>query len=178
MLLPFAGEAVPAYVALGANLGDRLGMLRQAAGALGRHPRIRLVHTSPVYETAAHTLPGSAPQPDYLNAVAALHTSLSAEELLAYCLEVEQNAGRRRAREQRWAARTLDLDVILYGRETKQTEALTVPHPRLGERRFVLQPLADIAANHYVPAPFDSTVADLLKRCPDPDRPVRTAYRL
>ncbi|MFQ5571480.1 MAG: 2-amino-4-hydroxy-6-hydroxymethyldihydropteridine diphosphokinase, partial [Rhodothermales bacterium] len=98
------------------------------------------------------------------------------EALLEHCRTLERAAGRERRL--RWEARTLDLDLLVYGRETRQSPELTLPHPRLGERRFVLQPLADVAPNLYVPLPFDATVADLLKRCPDIDEPSSTVFAL
>ena len=103
-----------AFIGLGANLGDRERALRQAVEGLDGHPRIRVERASPVYETAAHTLPPHAPQPPFLNAVARLRTSLAPEELLAFLHELERQAGRRRGGERRWAPRRLDLDLLLY----------------------------------------------------------------
>lgn len=106
--------------------------------------------------------------PDYLNAVMQVETPLSPEALLEICQAIERSAGRERREDTpRWAPRLLDLDLLTYGRQTIDTATLTVPHPRLAERRFVLQPWADIAPNLYVPAPFDDTVQHLLDRCPD-----------
>ncbi len=168
---------VTAYVALGSNLGDRAAYLAAAVGALRTWPGIDAVRASPVYETAAHTLrPGEA-QPAYLNAVAELTTRLGPEELLAACLTIERQHGRDRSRG-RWAPRTLDLDLIAYGHETLATPGLVLPHPRLAERRFVLQPLADLAPNLRLPPPLDATAAELLARCPDRTTPLRTSYRL
>lgn len=173
-----AGEAdVYAFVALGANLGDRVGALRRAVEGLGVHPQIRVEAVSPLYETPAHTLPPHAPQPPYLNAVVRLRTTLPPERLLAYAHELERAAGRVREGVPRWSPRPLDLDLLLYGRERRSggargPDSLVLPHPRLGERRFVLRPLADLAPNFYVPPPFSTTVADLLARCPDPTVPV------
>ncbi len=165
-----------AYVALGSNLGDRFGFLQYALDALGAVAGLTLGAASPVYESPAHTRTPDEVQPPYLNAVVRLRSALSPEELLMACLVIEAAAGRRRTR--RWAPRTLDLDLLLYGTWTRATPGLTLPHPRLGDRRFVLQPLADLAPNLIVPAPYDSTVADLLARCPDPGRPHRTPLLL
>lgn len=169
-------DAIVAYIALGANLGDRLGALRAAVEGLGAHPEIAVQGASPVYETEAHTAQPDEEQPPYLNAVVEVRTTLTAEALLAVCHNLEQAAGRRRR--VRWMARTLDLDVLVYGRETRRGPGLVLPHPHLGVRRFVLQPWTDLAPNLYVPPPFDDTVAGLLRRCPDVDVPRRTDHWL
>lgn len=153
-----------AYVGLGANLGDRAAQLEAAVRALDASPGITVEAVSPVYEGAAHTL-GPEPQPPYLNAVAALRTDLAPDDLLALFLRLEREAGRERRT--RWEARPLDLDLLLYGDDEVQTGALTVPHPRLAERRFVLQPLADLAPGLLVPG-YGVPVRDLLAACPDP----------
>ena len=161
-----------AYIALGANLGERLETLRAAVRGLAAHTDITVLRTSPVYETKAHTpVPGEA-QPPYLNAVVEVETTLPPPVLLAYCHDLERAAGR--TRRARWAPRTLDLDLLLYGSETRTTPDLTLPHPRMADRRFVLQPLADLAPTLHLPAPFDATVSDLLVACPDTDEPART----
>lgn len=167
-----------AYIALGANVGDRIGALHHAVRALGEQPGLRVVRASPVYETAAHTLSPEETQPPYLNAVVEVRASLAPEGVLAVCHRIEQAAGRDRRHERRWAPRRLDLDLLLYDARTLQTAELTLPHPRMGERRFVLVPLADLAPDAYVPAPFDATVANLLARCPDPDALRRTSHVL
>jgi len=152
------------FLGLGANLGDRLLQLQAAVAVLRCHPAIELVAISPVYESAAHTLTGEA-QPDYLNAVAWLRTSLEPEALLALCLQLETAAGRQRLAP--WAPRPLDLDILAYGQQVRCALTLMIPHPRLSERRFVLQPWADLAPDFYIPAPFCASVAALLDRCPD-----------
>lgn len=167
-----------AFVALGSNQGDRIRHLRRAVSKLNTHPEIVVKQRSPVYETRAHTRDPKATQPSYLNAVVELRTSLTPEALLAVCHALERQAGRNRTRHQQWAPRPLDLDLLVFDRDVRRSDHLTVPHPRLGERRFVLQPWADIAPNAYVPSPFDATVAELLKRCPDNDVPVRTEAEL
>ncbi len=169
-------SATTAYLALGANLGDRLGALFAAVEALGAHPQVTVQRASPVYEGAAHTLTPDEEQPAYLNAVVEVVTRLSARALLDLCHAIESSAGRRRRR--RWQPRTLDLDLIIYGDERIETPGLHVPHPRMGDRRFVLQPLHDLAPNLYVPPPFDDTAAALLRRCPDADTLVRTPFVL
>ncbi len=156
---------VEAFLALGANLGERADQLRNAVERLDAHPAIAVQAISPVYESEAHTLNPTDTQPPYLNAVVQVQTTLAPEELLAVCQRIERAAGR--TRNQRWAPRRLDLDVLMVGPRTCDTDRLTLPHPRLADRRFVLQPWADLAPNLYVPAPFEDTVAALLNRCPD-----------
>lgn len=171
-------SSVLAFVALGSNLGDRHAHLTRAVEVLRGHPRVRLATASPVYESAAHTLAGAAPQPAFLNAVIGVETTLPPHALLTLLHTLEHDAGRRRSSEGRWQARTLDLDVLLYGTETVDAADLVVPHPRLGERRFVLRPLADLAPNLVVPSPYHATVADLLARCPDAGPVRRTGLSL
>lgn len=170
------GGAVEAYVALGANVGDRAGAMRRALAALGRTPGVRVVAASPVYETAAHVLPGAPEAPDFLNAVARLRVTLEPDALLRALLEAEAAEGR--VRTARWAPRPLDLDLLVYGDVVLATSALTLPHPRLAGRRFVLAPLSDLAPNLRVPAPFSASVSELLARCPDASRLIRTDLAL
>jgi len=130
---------VIAYVALGANLGDSVQAVRQGMDAVGAMPHTRLLRRSPLYRTA----PVQADGPDYVNAVVAIETGLAAPELLARLQAIEAWAGRERP--YRHAPRTLDLDLLLFGSARIDSQRLTVPHPRMGERAFVLVPLADIA---------------------------------
>lgn len=130
---------VTAYVALGANLGDATQTLHQALDALARTPGIRLVRASSLYRTA----PIEAAGPDYLNAVAEVATHLDPYELLATLQAIENAHGRQRP--YRNAPRTLDLDLLLHGSTRLDTSDLTLPHPRMGQRAFVLVPLAEIA---------------------------------
>jgi 2-amino-4-hydroxy-6-hydroxymethyldihydropteridine diphosphokinase len=130
---------VTAYVGLGANLGEPLAALQAALRALGALPGTRLVRNSRIYRSA----PVDAGGPDYLNAVAELETALAAPELLRELQRVEADAGRERP--YRNAPRTLDLDLLLYGSARIESDALTVPHPRMWERAFVLLPLAELA---------------------------------
>lgn len=166
------------FVALGSNVGDRLAHLRFAVGKLRNGRGIRVRRISHVYESPAHVLEASIRHPDFLNAVVELETDLSAEQLLEELHRIERAAGRWRDDDNRWSPRTLDLDLLIFGRTTIRSEELTVPHPRLGDRRFVLCPLADLNPDLHVPPPFDSKVADLLEACPDSDRPERTSFSL
>ncbi|WP_216329795.1 2-amino-4-hydroxy-6-hydroxymethyldihydropteridine diphosphokinase [Deinococcus aestuarii] len=127
-----------AFVALGANLGDAPGTLRGARDSLARLGT--LTGVSGLYRTAP--VGGPPGQPDYLNAAVRLVTALEADALLAALHGIEREAGR--IRRERWEARPLDLDLILYGREVLDTPELTLPHPRAWERAFVLAPLADL----------------------------------
>jgi 2-amino-4-hydroxy-6-hydroxymethyldihydropteridine diphosphokinase len=130
-----------AYVGLGANLGDREETIRAAVAEL---PDV--VAVSPLRETDPV---GVTDQPQFLNGVAALETELSPRELLDVLLAVERRLGRERR--ERWGPRTIDLDLLLYGDEVIDEDGLKIPHPRLHERRFVLEPLADLAPQLVVP---------------------------
>ena len=169
-------EAVEAAVALGANVGDRLGALRGAVAALEARPDTAVVAASAVYETEALVLPGAERQPDHLNAVVALCTTLRPYALLRALRALERAAGRLEGAP-RWAPRPLDLDLLLYGDARIDRPGLVVPHAGLAGRRFVLAPLADVAAGREVPG-TGRTVAALLDACPDGGRVERTALAL
>ncbi|PIQ63805.1 MAG: 2-amino-4-hydroxy-6-hydroxymethyldihydropteridine diphosphokinase [Bacteroidetes bacterium CG12_big_fil_rev_8_21_14_0_65_60_17] len=145
-----------AYIALGSNLGDRVQIIESAVHALAATENVTLVAVSSLYESAAMTLPGSGAQPDYINAVAAIDTSLTAPELLTRCLEIEHAQGRKREAGKRWQARTLDMDILLYGDLRVNTDELTIPHPGLADRPFFREPLAEIAPGVKLPSPTKS----------------------
>ena len=132
-------DPVVAYIGLGANLGDAQQALQDALQALRNTPGIEQVVSSDFYRTA----PIDATGPDYINAVAQVHTQLNAMDLLAELQVIEQAAGRERP--YRNAPRTLDLDLLLYGGGHIDSPTLTVPHPRMNDRAFVLVPLAALA---------------------------------
>lgn len=134
--------ATRCYLGLGANLGDPAAQLLAAVAALGRLPQTRLVARSPLYRSAAI---GPGPQPDYCNAACAIDTELAPEDLLAHTQALETAAGRVRDPRLRWTARPLDIDLLLYGDRAVASPALTLPHPRMHDRPFVLAPLRDIA---------------------------------
>lgn len=143
--MPPSSEAVDAFVALGANLGDAQATVRTAMDELGALPHSQLVRRSGLYRSA----PVDAPGPDYLNAVVWLRTELDPHALLAHLQRIENAHGR--VRSARNAARTLDLDLLMHGSARIDTPALTLPHPRLHQRAFVLAPLAEIAPDCDLP---------------------------
>jgi 2-amino-4-hydroxy-6-hydroxymethyldihydropteridine diphosphokinase len=149
-----------AYVALGANLGNPEETVKAAIAALDGIPRSQRIAASALYRTAPV---GLKHQPDFINAVAALETDLSPEVLLGELFVIEQQFGRQRSI--RNAPRTLDLDLLLHGEAVLATPTLTLPHPRMHERAFVLAPLAEIAAQLVLPGfgPIDV----LLTGCSD-----------
>lgn len=127
------------YLSLGSNMGDRVGMLRQAVRLLKEHPAIEVMNISSLYETAPV---GFTEQDVFLNMVVQLQTSLTAYELLEICQDIEQTLDRKR--EIRWGPRTIDLDILLYNQDEFETENLVIPHPRMHERAFVLVPLLEL----------------------------------
>ena len=141
-----------AYVGVGANLGDRRAAIEAAVALLEG-----VVAVSELRETAPV---GVTDQPAFLNGAVAIETALSARELLDRLLEVERKLGRERR--DRWGPRTIDLDLLVYGDETIDEPGLTVPHPRLHERRFALEPLADLDPALEVPG--RGRVSDLVAR--------------
>ncbi len=158
-----------AYVALGSNLGDRRAHLRFARAALADLPETRERAVSRIYETAPVGPPG---QGTYLNAVIALETDLSPRVLLHHCLRIEGRAGRQRRREQRWGARTLDLDLLLQGRWRCTMPDLELPHPRLHQRAFVLVPLCELAPDLVHPI-LETRIDALRDRRADAEPPGR-----
>jgi 2-amino-4-hydroxy-6-hydroxymethyldihydropteridine diphosphokinase len=147
---------VRAYVGLGSNLGDRDTTIRRAVELLGGRPGIEVVAVSTLRETDPV---GYEDQPRFLNGAVALEVDLTARALLDELLAVERRLGRDRAREARWGPRTIDLDLLLYGDETVDEPGLTVPHPRLAERLFVLEPLYELVPD--LTLPDGRRVADL-----------------
>lgn len=150
---------VTAYIGLGSNLAEPVSQIRQACEALKRLPQSQLLACSSLYSSPPM---GPPDQPDYINAVAALETALAPHVLLTELQGVEQAQGR--TREIRWGARTLDLDLLLYGEQTIKDKLLTVPHPGLPERAFVLYPLQEIAPGLVIPG--QGPLAELVAGCP------------
>lgn len=149
-----------AHIALGSNLGDRAATLTDALAAIGALPATSLAAVSPFIETDPV---GPGTQGKYLNAAAELRTALSPAELLAGLLAIERAHGRDRAREQRWGPRRLDLDILLFESLVLDAPGLVIPHPRMHERPFVLEPLNAIAPGATHPL-LKVTVGQLLAR--------------
>lgn len=146
----------PAYVGLGSNLEEPRAQLERAFDALASVPSTQLIRRSDLWRSAPM---GPADQPDYVNAAAGLLTQLDAYALLSELQRIEHAQGRRRNGE-RWGPRTLDLDLLVFADERHQSEILTVPHPGIAERAFVLAPLAQVAPGLTVPGA--GTVTGLL----------------
>jgi 2-amino-4-hydroxy-6-hydroxymethyldihydropteridine diphosphokinase len=161
----------PVYIALGSNLGNPEVQLRKAVAALEALPDTQLDQLSDIYRSVAV---GPKIQPDYLNAVIRLATNLSPTKLLNALQKIEQDQGR--IREERWGPRTLDLDILLYGDQQVASEKLTIPHPRMRERDFVLYPLREISNTNLV-LPDGTDIDTLLQQCSD-NGLVRTTYQL
>lgn len=150
---------VTAYVALGANLGEAAQTVRDALQTLARTPGLQLRRTSSLYRTA----PVDASGPDYINAVAEVATTLSAPALLAALQAIENGAGRERP--YRNAPRTLDLDLLLCGSARIDSPTLTVPHPRMWARAFVLVPLAELAPQLVSAQALQAVAGQAITRC-------------
>ncbi|NND66612.1 MAG: 2-amino-4-hydroxy-6-hydroxymethyldihydropteridine diphosphokinase [Halioglobus sp.] len=150
-----------AYIGLGSNLDNPLAQLRRATKTLAALRETTLARTSSIYSSRAV---GPGAQPDYLNAAVALDTALEPLALLRELQAIEDTQGRRRA--ERWGARTLDLDLLLYDDLVLETTELTLPHPRLAERDFVLYPLAEISDTRTV-LPGGADIDTLIAGCAD-----------
>lgn len=148
------------YLLLGANLGDRVQTLRRATNFIAERVG-KVVRQSGLYETAPW---GVADQPVFLNQVLAVQTKLKPETVLAQTQAIEQDLGR--VREEKWGARIIDIDMLYYDDLVWQSEALTIPHPYLHQRRFTLVPLAEIAPAFVHPV-FGKTTVALLAECED-----------
>lgn len=147
---------VEAILSLGSNLGDRYGTLDKAIRRLDSHPGISVSKVAAYLETAPV---GYLEQGKFINSAVSIETSLSPVELLETVLQIEADLGRKR--EVRFGPRTLDIDILLYGDLVISSEALTIPHPRLREREFVLVPLAEIAPEKRIP-PTGLTAPEML----------------
>ena len=152
-----------AFLLLGTNMGNRLQNLQQAIKKIASHSEtVRVIKSSCVYETAAW---GKLEQDDYLNQAVKIETTLLPEQLLEVTASVETAMGR--TRKKIWEPRIIDIDIIFYNQEIIKGKKLTLPHPHLQERRFVLMPLAEIAADFTHPV-FKKSVRSLLQECSDP----------
>ena len=137
---------VQAYLGLGSNIGDRKQLLLTAIDLIGNIKGIKVTKQSSIYETAPI---GYTDQPNFLNLCLEIETELSPQQLLKHCLDIEQQL--HRVREIRWGPRTLDIDILLYSDNIIETDNLSIPHPRMQERAFVLIPLNDIASDKKDP---------------------------
>ncbi|MBI1977153.1 MAG: 2-amino-4-hydroxy-6-hydroxymethyldihydropteridine diphosphokinase [Candidatus Omnitrophica bacterium] len=147
-----------AFIGVGSNLGDRNVWIKRAKDLLSQKKGIRFLRTAPVYETDPV---GGPPQGRFLNTVWEIETDLSAREILVVLLDLEASLGRKRTRKNE--PRVIDLDLLFYGDQVIQEPDLTIPHPRLHERWFVLKPLWDLRADWIHPV-FKKSICELLDR--------------
>lgn len=147
------------YIGLGSSLGDRAATLMSALKLLAGLQGVTVRHISQFRQT--QPVGGPKDQPAYMNAAAEISTTLGPDGLLAALHDIENALGRNRKAEKRWGPRTCDLDILLMGEVSLETRALTIPHPRMHEREFVLRPLAEIAPGAVHPV-FGKTVSELL----------------
>jgi 2-amino-4-hydroxy-6-hydroxymethyldihydropteridine diphosphokinase len=140
-------------VGLGGNIGDPLNAMREALQKIDQHALCKIARVSSVWQTPPW---GVTDQPDFLNACAALTTSLPARSFLELCLSIEQDL--KRVRDVRWGPRSIDIDILFFGDQVIDEVGLVVPHPRIGSRAFVLVPLAEIAPDRLM---RDRTIAEL-----------------
>jgi len=152
------------FIGFGSNIGDRFSNVASALIYLQANENIRITKISGLYETEPVGFVG---QDDFINGVVCIDTQLSPTALLAVCLSVEKKLGRERSI--RWGPRTIDLDILLYDDLVQHTKELIVPHKELAHRRFVLQPLAEIAADAIEPV-SKKNISRLLKETPDDSR--------
>ncbi|HUP27309.1 MAG TPA: 2-amino-4-hydroxy-6-hydroxymethyldihydropteridine diphosphokinase [Chloroflexia bacterium] len=146
-----------AYLGLGSNMGDREANIEQALEKVDKLPGTRLLRRSPLYESKPW---GKTDQADFLNIVAEISTLLEPEALLAHCKQIESDLGRTTG--ERWGPRPIDIDILLYSNMQVNTPSLTVPHPRMWEREFVLRPLADLTPD--LKAPDGASVSHYVER--------------
>ncbi len=167
----------PVFIGMGSNEGDSQTILQHALDRIGHLPNTTLEKVSPTYWTPPWGV--STPQADYLNAVVLIRTSMAPHDLLMALQVIESDLGRVRSQE-RYAPRTLDLDLLVYGDAVIDDEALTVPHPRLSQRAFVLIPLSDIAPKAAIPTMdrVDYLIDALDEDAMDGIRPAQLALRL
>lgn len=156
-MIPIVAPQISVAIAMGSNLGDSFQILESALVLLDQTNGIQVTSRSPWYQTQ----PVGPPQPDYLNGCALLDTTLNPMDLLDQLLAIESHFGR--VRRERWGARTLDLDILLYGDQVIHNPRLEIPHPRLGERAFVLVPLAEIAPDWIEPI-SQLAIAEMVKK--------------
>ena len=152
------------FLGFGANLGNPLAQFHQARAQLAKHQQIKVISSSPIYQAPA--IGGPENQPDFLNAVIEIHVTMSAHNLLHFCHQLENFAGR--TRKVHWGPRLLDIDLLFFSDQLIQTPELKVPHPRLHQRHFVLLPLSNLDPNLDHPL-LKCSVAELLEQLPSTD---------
>jgi len=150
------------FIGLGSNLGDSATIIEQALSALDNVSQCSLHGRSSLYRSAAL---GDIPQDDYINAVARVDTSLEPMALLLELQAIEQAYYRQRDPQRRWASRTLDLDIILFGNRNMADSHLTIPHPELARRRFVLEPMFEIDGDRFIPG--QGSLSYLIENAPE-----------
>ena len=160
------------YLSLGSNLGDRYGFLRKALELLNETPLVEVLRVSRPYETEPV---GVKEQPDFLNAAAELECRIPARSLTERIKEIERLIGRSSS--ERWGPREIDIDIVYFGSLVLDDGTLHVPHRERAKRRFVLQPIADLAPSFVDPV-LGLSVQDLLSRCPDPSRVMPSTHPL
>jgi 2-amino-4-hydroxy-6-hydroxymethyldihydropteridine diphosphokinase len=168
---------VTAFIGLGSNIEPRVRTMISALHRLSHSSGVRVERVSSVFQSAAHTIDGSL-QPDYLNAAAMVRTNLTAEALLARCLEIEKALGRDRALDEKWSSRRIDLDILLYSASVIDRPELRVPHPKLSQRLFVLLPLAELIPSGQHLEVLHTTLGALVDRCPDRGPTTKTVVDL
>lgn len=152
-----------AYLSIGSNIGERLKFIEQAVSFLGLCEEIEVVQTSALYETEPW---GVKDQNWFLNVAVEINTTLSPQDLLVKCNQIESTLGRNRDVEKRWGERTVDIDIIFYGKQIINTDILVVPHTRMHERAFVLVPMLEIAPEFVHPI-FNKSMVDLYESLVD-----------
>ena len=150
-------DSVTAYLGLGSNEGNRHQYLLEAIQILNQHDEVHVANQSMVHETAPVS---HIEQGDFLNQIVQVETALDPPSLLRVCLDTETSLGR--VREERWGPRTIDIDILFYGDEIIQLNGLTIPHPEVHKRSFMLTPLAEIAPEHVHPV-LKSSIAAMLQ---------------
>lgn len=152
-----------AYLSIGSNIGERLKFIEQAVSFLGLCEEIDVVQTSALYETEPW---GVKDQNWFLNVAVEINTTLSPQDLLVKCNQIESTLGRNRDVEKRWGERTVDIDIVFYGKQIINTDILVVPHTRMHERAFVLVPMLEIAPEFVHPI-FNKSMVDLYESLVD-----------
>ena len=155
-LIPAATDTI-AYLGLGSNMGDRVVQIEEAIAMLDQLPGTHVLRRSPLYESKPW---GKTDQPDFLNMVVVLSTNIDPRILLHHCKEIETQLGRKSG--ERWGPRPIDIDILLYDEMHLESATLTLPHPRIWERQFVLRPLADLLPN--LAGPDNTPIGKVLQR--------------